>query len=62
MLDESVLSGNVIYLQLPLNEEHSGTGEYSIVNFPNLKEVYFPSITETIDKHTFKDCPNLKRL
>ena len=61
-LDAEVLSGEATYLQVPLTEEYSGTGEYSIVNFPNLEEVFFPSATETIHPHTFLNCPKLKKI
>ena len=60
--DRDVLAGTLKYLSFPFTEEWSGAGEYSVVNFPELEEVFVPSVTSIMDKNTFKDCPKLKRI
>ncbi|MBO5650266.1 MAG: hypothetical protein J5908_02030, partial [Selenomonas sp.] len=60
--DRDVLAGTLKYLAFPFNEEWSGAGEYSVVNYPNLEEVFVPGVTAIMDKNTFKDCPKLKRI
>ena len=60
--DQAILTGKLTYLALPFNEEWSGAGEYAVVNFPDLEEVFIPAVTSIMDKNSFKDCPKLKKI